>query len=75
MRRKSGLILLASSFSAASLVAPAGSLECQANIISPGVLAEPLSLYLGKLFPDSKTDVIRVTGFLDAIDYWARIRI
>jgi len=37
MGLKYGLILAASVFSAASLVAHAGSLECQGNIISPGI--------------------------------------
>ena len=37
MRLEYGLILAASGFSAASLVAHAGSLECQGNIISPGI--------------------------------------
>ena len=37
MRLKYGLILAVSGFFAASLVAHAGSLECQGNIISTGV--------------------------------------
>jgi hypothetical protein len=37
MSLKFGLILAASVISAASLVAHAGSLECQGNIVSPGI--------------------------------------